>query len=188
MWACSSAGRAPAVQAGGRRFEPCHVHQLLPAFRALTNWAVGQLRQIWEHLGTIRIPTDPRTVSEHFRWHECKSGARSSYANGRVALEPLAKEFLAREATSHVCAAENANQAIRAPLVERLDGVGVFADSSQPVAYPAALKKPMHRHVRHTSETLSRQEHLTQGGLTSGDGSTFPEDRSPREIVFHASS
>src|SRR4029077_8077439 len=27
-WACSSAGRAPALQAGGRRFEPCHVHQL----------------------------------------------------------------------------------------------------------------------------------------------------------------
>jgi hypothetical protein len=27
-WACSSAGRAPALQAGGRRFEPAHVHQL----------------------------------------------------------------------------------------------------------------------------------------------------------------
>src|SRR5271156_277364 len=101
---------------------------------------------------------------------------------------PLAKEFLAREAKSHACAAESANQAIRAPLVERLDGVGVYAGSWRQAAYLAALKKPMHRHVRHTSETLSKQEHLTQGGLTSGDGSTFPEDRSPREIVFHASS
>ena len=27
LWACSSAGRAPALQAGGRRFEPGHVHQ-----------------------------------------------------------------------------------------------------------------------------------------------------------------
>jgi hypothetical protein len=27
-WACSSAGRAPALQAGGRRFDPGHVHQL----------------------------------------------------------------------------------------------------------------------------------------------------------------
>src|SRR6266849_9687693 len=26
--ACSSAGRAPALQAGGRRFDPGHVHQL----------------------------------------------------------------------------------------------------------------------------------------------------------------
>src|SRR6266478_2812441 len=27
-WACSSAGRAPALQAGGRRFDPGHVHHL----------------------------------------------------------------------------------------------------------------------------------------------------------------
>src|SRR6266446_6591183 len=27
LWACSSAGRAPALQAGGRRFDPGHVHQ-----------------------------------------------------------------------------------------------------------------------------------------------------------------
>ena len=133
------------MQAGGSRFEPCNVHQHLPAFHALTNWAAGRLRQIWEHLGTIRIPTDPRPVSEHFRWHECKSGAWSSCANGRAALAPLAMEFLAREATSHACAAESANQAIRAPLVVKLDGVGVFAGSSHTVAYLAALKKPMHR-------------------------------------------
>ena len=49
--------------------------------------------------------------------------------------------FPAREATSHVCAAENANQAIRALLVVKLDGVGVFADSWRQVAYLAALKK-----------------------------------------------
>src|SRR5690348_555163 len=29
-WACSSAGRAPALQAGGRRFDPGHVHQFTP--------------------------------------------------------------------------------------------------------------------------------------------------------------
>ena len=27
-WGCSSAGRAPALQAGGRRFEPDHLHQI----------------------------------------------------------------------------------------------------------------------------------------------------------------
>jgi hypothetical protein len=27
-WACSSAGRAPALQAGGRRFDPGHVHHI----------------------------------------------------------------------------------------------------------------------------------------------------------------
>jgi hypothetical protein len=27
VWGCSSAGRAPALQAGGRRFEPAHLHQ-----------------------------------------------------------------------------------------------------------------------------------------------------------------
>ena len=26
-WGCSSAGRAPALQAGGHRFEPVHLHQ-----------------------------------------------------------------------------------------------------------------------------------------------------------------
>ena len=28
-WACSSAGRAPALQAGGHRFDPGHVHHFL---------------------------------------------------------------------------------------------------------------------------------------------------------------
>ena|SRR5215472_16529433 len=31
LWACSSAGRAPALQAGGQGFESPHVHQLIPA-------------------------------------------------------------------------------------------------------------------------------------------------------------
>jgi hypothetical protein len=94
-----------ASRAGGHRFDPGHVHQHLPAFQALTNSAVGRLRQIWERLGTIRIPTGPRPASERFRSHGCKSRAWSSCANGRVAPAPLAKEFQAREATSHVCAA-----------------------------------------------------------------------------------
>jgi hypothetical protein len=29
QWACSSAGRAPALQAGGQGFDPPHVHQSL---------------------------------------------------------------------------------------------------------------------------------------------------------------
>jgi hypothetical protein len=29
LWGCSSAGRAPALQAGGQRFEPAHLHHLL---------------------------------------------------------------------------------------------------------------------------------------------------------------
>src|ERR1700728_703900 len=33
--ACSSAGRAPALQAGGHRFDPGHVHQLLPECKGL---------------------------------------------------------------------------------------------------------------------------------------------------------
>ena len=39
-WACSSVGRAPALQAGGRRFEPGHVHHLLPE-----NFCRSQLHQ-----------------------------------------------------------------------------------------------------------------------------------------------
>ena len=29
VWGCSSVGRAPALQAGGRRFDPDHLHQYL---------------------------------------------------------------------------------------------------------------------------------------------------------------
>ena len=29
IWGCSSAGRAPALQAGGHRFDPVHLHQRL---------------------------------------------------------------------------------------------------------------------------------------------------------------
>ena len=28
MWGCSSAGRAPALQAGGQRFDPAHLHHI----------------------------------------------------------------------------------------------------------------------------------------------------------------
>ena len=28
-WGCSSAGRAPALQAGGHRFEPVHLHHFI---------------------------------------------------------------------------------------------------------------------------------------------------------------
>ena len=29
IWGCSSAGRAPALQAGGQEFDPPHLHQSL---------------------------------------------------------------------------------------------------------------------------------------------------------------
>ena len=38
-------------------------------FQSLTDWAVGRLRQIWEQLGTISVPTGPRPASERFRPH-----------------------------------------------------------------------------------------------------------------------
>ena len=28
LWGCSSVGRAPALQAGGHRFDPVHLHQI----------------------------------------------------------------------------------------------------------------------------------------------------------------
>ena len=31
MWGCSSAGRAPALQAGGHRFDPVHLHHISSA-------------------------------------------------------------------------------------------------------------------------------------------------------------
>jgi hypothetical protein len=36
MWALSSAGRAPALQAGGHRFDPCSAHHLL--IQVLDEW------------------------------------------------------------------------------------------------------------------------------------------------------
>jgi hypothetical protein len=88
---------------------------------------IGRLRQIREHLGTIRMPSEPPPASEHFHSRGCKSRAWSSCANGRVALEPPAAEFLAREATFHACAARNANRSIRVPLVAKPNGAGVSA-------------------------------------------------------------
>src|SRR6267378_2724298 len=86
------------------------------------------------NLGTIRIPSGPQPVFEHFRWHGCISGRWSSCANARVVLEPLVEDFLAREATLHVCALENANRSIRVPPAAKPDGVGV---STVPVTSPS---------------------------------------------------
>ena len=38
IWGCSSAGRAPALQAGGQEFDPPHLHQGL---QALSKYAGG---------------------------------------------------------------------------------------------------------------------------------------------------
>src|ERR1700682_4438188 len=35
LWACSSAGRAPALQAGGHRFDPGHVHHIFQLLKHL---------------------------------------------------------------------------------------------------------------------------------------------------------
>ena len=53
-WACSSAGRASALQAGGRRFDPGHVHQPSACnFNHLLFWPSSdfpKLGNIWEQL------------------------------------------------------------------------------------------------------------------------------------------
>jgi hypothetical protein len=54
LWACSSAGRAPALQAGGREFESPHVHQ--PSVRKINHLLIRPLNNftrfgnIWEQL------------------------------------------------------------------------------------------------------------------------------------------
>src|SRR6266853_5153102 len=45
-WACSSAGRASALQAGGRRFDPGHVHQPSARKQSLVNLALARFPQI----------------------------------------------------------------------------------------------------------------------------------------------
>ena len=49
-WGCSSAGRAPALQAGGQEFDPPHLHQL---FLKEESWFVGEegnaTRTKWAH-------------------------------------------------------------------------------------------------------------------------------------------
>src|SRR5579885_3798513 len=54
LWACSSAGRAPALQAGGQGFESPHVHQpSVCNFNYLLIWPFRdfcKLGNIWEQL------------------------------------------------------------------------------------------------------------------------------------------
>ena len=38
-WGCSSVGRAPALQAGGRGFESLHLHQRFKKRTGTTKWA-----------------------------------------------------------------------------------------------------------------------------------------------------
>src|SRR6266576_1656432 len=42
---CSSVGRAPALQAGGHRFDPVQLHQ---------GWAVSGKAIVWDELGSLR--------------------------------------------------------------------------------------------------------------------------------------
>ena len=44
---CSSAGRAPALQAGGQRFEPAHLHQHIDNRIGLSRSSVMRVKQNW---------------------------------------------------------------------------------------------------------------------------------------------
>jgi hypothetical protein len=44
---CSSAGRAPALQAGGQRFEPAHLHQHIDNRIGLSRSSVMRVQQNW---------------------------------------------------------------------------------------------------------------------------------------------
>ena len=61
LWACSSAGRAPALQAGGHRFDPGHVHQP-PENQLLKRAPFCDFSDFW-NLGTITIS---RTLQKPF--------------------------------------------------------------------------------------------------------------------------
>src|SRR3989442_5466117 len=79
LWACSSAGRAPALQAGSHRFDPGHVHQLnsrslnhlrcnfyctiLVQFRYIRyNWSFWKFKAE----ANERDDAQPARISEHF--------------------------------------------------------------------------------------------------------------------------
>jgi hypothetical protein len=117
----------------------------LPAIQLLTEFGCGRLRQIWEQLGTIRIPTGPRLASGHFHSHGCTPEAWSTCANGPIALGRLAEAFPAHGATSHACAAVNANRSIRVLLAEKPDVVGVSADCSRRAECHLSWQKPAPR-------------------------------------------
>ena len=72
-WACSSAGRAPALQAGGQGFEPPHVHQLPTCnFNHLLVWLLcnfAKLGNIWEQLIFQLIHGLPLSTSVCMRVH-----------------------------------------------------------------------------------------------------------------------
>src|SRR5258708_31212097 len=66
VWGCSSAGRAPALQAGGRRFESDHLHQILGldprnwcrADRMVSRRSEGN-RHRWFCCGTVMPEVSP---------------------------------------------------------------------------------------------------------------------------------
>ena len=46
IWGCSSAGRAPALQAGGHRFDPVHLHQRRERDEKHTSEHYGLIAQV----------------------------------------------------------------------------------------------------------------------------------------------
>ena len=64
-WGCSSAGRAPALQAGGQEFDPPHLHhQSLTGLNAATGETMNYLlTTIWAHSsGWLERTPDKREV------------------------------------------------------------------------------------------------------------------------------
>src|SRR2546430_17572851 len=75
LWACSSAGRAPALQAGGHRFDPGHVHQRSVLHKQLRVMRVDQLNLYKRS----RIPETCRAQIPERRQLYSGASARSSY-------------------------------------------------------------------------------------------------------------
>jgi hypothetical protein len=100
-WACSSAGRASALQAGGRRFDPGHVHQLLrclqctyqihlcsnPSVLPPTVHELCTNPVIAVRLCTLELPTERQRPPVLFRWldglafPELRASSATSFGN-----------------------------------------------------------------------------------------------------------
>src|SRR6185437_16264503 len=50
QWGCSSAGRAPALQAGGQRFDPAQLHHVFVGFQRFFSSLETQLLRKARHL------------------------------------------------------------------------------------------------------------------------------------------
>ena len=79
VWGCSSAGRAPALQAGGQRFDPAHLHHFLK--RPMSS-------------GQVTSGTKLRSEEERelFRAEEREPGSREERSSSKLRGESLEVE------------------------------------------------------------------------------------------------